>query len=457
MIDESIFREYDIRGIVPSQINELSIKSISHAVAKKCNDENIHELVLGRDGRLSGERILNLLSKELQSNGIDIVNIGIVTSPLLYFAAKKLPSKSGIMITGSHNPKNYNGFKIVINDVPISGLEILSLLSDKPINETNIGKEVYNKDIKDEYIQEVLSHSSKQPKKIKVVLDCGNGSAGEIAPKLIRSLGYEVIELFCEIDGNFPNHHPDPGKVENLQDLIQAVHENSADVGMAFDGDGDRLGVVTEKGEIIFPDQLMMIFAKDVLKKFPGKEIVFDVKCTNLLSNIIKESGGIPVMSPTGHFHIKNTLKQTNAPLAGEMSGHIFFNDKWHGFDDGHYSAFRLLEIMNDLNIPLSTILDQLPKAFSTPELNINVSEDKKFEIVKNFVDKAQFEGGTKVTIDGLRVDFDDGWGLIRASNTTPKLVLRFEAKTSSRLKEIKNMFLDQLKLIDETIQIDIS
>jgi len=457
MIDESIFREYDIRGIVPSQINELSIKSISHAVAKKCNDENIHELVLGRDGRLSGERILNLLSKELQSNGIDIVNIGIVTSPLLYFAAKKLPSKSGIMITGSHNPKNYNGFKIVINDVPISGLEILSLLSDKPINETNIGKEVYNKDVKEVYIQEVLSHSSKQPKKIKVVLDCGNGSAGEIAPKLIRSLGYEVIELFCEIDGNFPNHHPDPGKVENLQDLIQAVHENSADVGMAFDGDGDRLGVVTEKGEIIFPDQLMMIFAKDVLKKFPGKEIVFDVKCTNLLSNIIKESGGIPVMSPTGHFHIKNTLKQTNAPLAGEMSGHIFFNDKWHGFDDGHYSAFRLLEIMNDLNIPLSTILDQLPKAFSTPELNINVSEDKKFEIVKNFVDKAQFEGGTKVTIDGLRVDFDDGWGLIRASNTTPKLVLRFEAKTSSRLKEIKNMFLDQLKLIDETIQIDIS
>ena len=457
MIDESIFREYDIRGIVPSQINERSIKLISHAIAQKCNDENISELALGRDGRLSGEKILNLLSKELQSIGIDVVNIGIVTSPLLYFAAKKLPSKSGIMITGSHNPKNYNGFKIVINDMPISGLEILSLLSDKPTNKKNIGKEVYKKNLGDEYIQEVLSQSSESPKKIKVVLDCGNGSAGEIAPKLIRSLGYEVIEIFCEIDGNFPNHHPDPGKVENLQDLVQAVQENSADVGIAFDGDGDRLGVVTEKGEIIFPDQLMMIFTKDVLKNFPGKEIVFDVKCTNLLSNIIKESGGIPVMSPTGHFHIKNTLKQTNAPLAGEMSGHIFFNDKWHGFDDGHYSAFRLLEIMNDLNIPLSTILDQLPKAFSTPELNIDIEEEKKFEIVKNFVDKAQFEGGSKVTIDGLRVDFDDGWGLIRASNTTPKLVLRFEAKTPSRLKEIKNMFLDQLKLIDETIQIDIS
>ena len=457
MIDESIFREYDIRGIVPSQVNEASIRSISHAIAIKCNDENINELALGRDGRLSGKKILNLLSKELQSIGINVVNVGIVTSPLLYFAAKQLPSKSGIMITGSHNPKNYNGFKIVINDSPISGLEILNLLSNKSIRKKDAGKEVYKKNLMDEYIKEVLSQSVKKPKKIKVVLDCGNGSAGEIAPKLIRSLGYEVIELYCDIDGNFPNHHPDPGQVENLQDLIQAVKENSADVGIAFDGDGDRLGVVTEKGDIIFPDQLMMIFAKDVLKNHPGREIIFDVKCTNLLSNIINEAGGIAIMSPTGHFHIKNTLKKTNAPLAGEMSGHIFFNDQWHGFDDGHYSAFRLLEIMNSLDVPLSSILNQLPKAFSTPELNINVEEEKKFEIIKDFVNKAKFEGGSKVTIDGLRVDFDDGWGLIRASNTTPKLVLRFEAKTPSRLKEIKNIFLNQLKLIDETIQIDIS
>ena len=457
MIDESIFREYDIRGIVPSQVNEASIRSISHAIARKCIDENIDELVLGRDGRLSGEKILNLLSKELQSIGISIVNIGVVTSPLLYYAAKQLPSKSGIMITGSHNPKNYNGFKIVINDSPISGLEILSLLTDKSVRKTNTGKELFKNNLMDEYISEVLSQSDHKLKKIKVVLDCGNGSAGEIAPKLLRSLGYEVIELFCDIDGNFPNHHPDPGKVENLQDLIQAVKENSADVGIAFDGDGDRLGVVTEKGDIIFPDQLMMIFAKDVLKNLPGSEIVFDVKCTNLLGNIINEAGGIPLMSPTGHFHIKNTLNKTNAPLAGEMSGHIFFNDKWHGFDDGHYSAFRLLEIMSSLNLPLSSILNQLPKAYSTPELNINVEEEKKFKIVKDFVNKAQFEGGSKVTIDGLRVDFDDGWGLMRASNTTPKLVLRFEAQTPSRLNEIKNIFLDQLKLIDETIQIDIS
>ncbi len=457
MIDESIFREYDIRGIVPSQVNEASIKLISHAIARKCIDENIDELVLGRDGRLSGEKILNILSKELQSIGINIVNIGIVTSPLLYYAAKQLPSKSGIMITGSHNPKDYNGFKIIINDSPISGLEILSLLSDKPVSKTNTGKELFKKSLMDEYIREVLSQSTDKSEKIKVVIDCGNGSAGEIAPKLFRSLGCEVIELFCEIDGNFPNHHPDPGKVENLQDLINTVKENSADMGIAFDGDGDRLGVVTEKGEIIFPDQLMMIFAKDILKNYPGREIVFDVKCSNLLSNIIIEYGGIPLMSPTGHFHIKNTLKKTNAPLAGEMSGHIFFNDKWHGFDDGHYSAFRLLEIMNSLNMTLSSILNQLPKAYSTPELNINVEEEKKFKIVKEFVNKAQFEGGSKVTIDGLRVDFDDGWGLLRASNTTPKLVLRFEAETPSRLNDIKNIFLDQLKLIDETIQIDIS
>ena len=457
MIDESIFREYDIRGIVPSQLNETSISLISNAIAKKCNVENINELALGRDGRLSGEKILSLLSKELQSLGINVVNVGIVTSPLLYFAAKQLPSKSGIMITGSHNPKNYNGFKIVINDSPISGIEILNFLSNKPINKINTGKEIFKKNLMDEYIQEVLSQGLEKPKKLKVVIDCGNGSAGEIAPKLMRSLGYEVIELYCEIDGNFPNHHPDPGKMENLQDLIKAVTENSADAGIAFDGDGDRLGVVTEEGDIIFPDQLMMIFAKDVLKNYPGKEIVFDVKCTNLLSEIINEAGGIPLMSPTGHFHIKNALKKTNAPLAGEMSGHIFFNDQWYGFDDGHYSAFRLLEIMKKSDMPLSSMLNQLPKAHSTPELNLNVKEEEKFRVVEDFVNKAKFEGGSKVTIDGLRVDFEDGWGLIRASNTTPKLVLRFEAKTPSRLKEIKNMFLNQLKLIDETIHIDIS
>ena len=456
MIDESIFREYDIRGIVPEQINEFSIKAIASAIARKCSDERVNELALGRDGRLSGEDILKLLSKELQSRGINIVNVGIVTSPLLYFAAKKLTSKSGVMITGSHNPKNYNGFKIVINDLPVSGIEMLDLISNKP-DSKNIGFEIVKKDLMDEYIEEVKSQASKNSKKIKVVVDCGNGSAGEIAPKLMRALGHEVVELFCEIDGNFPNHHPDPGKVENLQDLIESVKEEEADLGIAFDGDGDRLGVVSNLGEIIYPDQLMMIFSRSVLQNSKAKEIVFDVKCTNLLAEIIKEAGGIPIMSPTGHFHIKNTIKKTNAPLAGEMSGHIFFNDAWYGFDDGHYSAFRLIEVIKNSASSLSTMFDQLPKAFSTPELNINVNEEKKFKIVEDFVSQSDFGEGKKITIDGLRVNFDDGWGLLRASNTTPKLVLRFEANSPERLNEIQNLFLNQLKKIDETINIEIS
>ena len=457
MIDESIFREYDIRGIVPNQINEDSIKAIAHAIANKCHDEKVNELALGRDGRLSGNEILLVLSKQLRLLGINIVNIGLVTSPLLYFAAKKLKSKSGVMITGSHNPKNYNGFKIVINDSPVSGTEILNLISNKRNHSKDSGSEIFKENLMDEYIAEVISQKTQNSKKIKVVVDCGNGSAGKIGPKLMRALGYEVVELFCEIDGNFPNHHPDPGKVENLQDLIKAVEKEGADIGIAFDGDGDRLGVISNLGEIIYPDQLMMIFSRAVLEKNKGREIVFDVKCTNLLAEIISEAGGMPVMSPTGHFHIKNTLKKTNAPLAGEMSGHIFFNDEWYGFDDGHYSAFRLIEIIKNSESSIGAIFDELPKAYSTPEININIDEDKKFQIVEDFVSQSEFREGEKITIDGLRVNFDDGWGLLRASNTTPKLVLRFEANSPERLNEIRNIFLNQLKIIDETIEIDIS
>ncbi|MBA4692796.1 MAG: phosphomannomutase/phosphoglucomutase [SAR86 cluster bacterium] len=457
MIDQSIFREYDIRGIVPTQINELSVKAIARAIAIKCNNEQVDEVALGRDGRLSGDNLLRSLSSELQSLGINVLNIGIVTSPLLYFAAKKIKSKSGIMITGSHNPKNYNGFKIVINDSPVSGIEIHNLISNELSNFKNVGSEIVKEDIMDEYINEVMSQASSDTNAMKIVLDCGNGSASEIAPKLIRSLGHQVIELFCKIDGNFPNHHPDPGKIENLQDLIKAVKSESADIGIAFDGDGDRLGVISSNGEIIYPDQLMMIFSKEVLKNNPGKEIVFDVKCTNLLSTIITDAGGIPMMSPTGHFHIKNTLKKTKAPLAGEMSGHIFFNDKWYGFDDAHYAAFRLIEIVKKSKSSFDNIVKDLPKAFSTPEMNLNVDENKKFQIVKNFIKKADFGSADKITIDGLRVNFEDGWGLLRASNTTPKLVLRFEANSSKRLNEIENMFLTQLKKIDETINIELS
>jgi len=457
MIDKSIFREYDIRGIVPNQINDLSVKAIARAIAIRCKNEQVDEVALGRDGRLSGDNLLRSLSSELQSLGINVLNIGIVTSPLLYFAAKKIKSKSGIMITGSHNPKNYNGFKIVINDSPVSGIEMHDLISNELTNFKNSGNEIVREDIMDEYINEVISQASLNTNPMKIVIDCGNGSASEIAPKLIRSLGHQVIELFCKIDGNFPNHHPDPGKIENLQDLIKAVKSESADIGIAFDGDGDRLGVVSNIGEIIYPDQLMMIFSKEVLKNNQGKEIVFDVKCTNLLNKIISDAGGIPKMSPTGHFHIKNTLKKTKSPLAGEMSGHIFFNDQWYGFDDAHYAAFRLIEILKKSKSSLDNLVKDLPKTFSTPEMNLNVDENKKFQIVEDFISKADFGTADKITIDGLRVNFEDGWGLLRASNTTPKLVLRFEANSPKRLNEIENMFLTQLKKIDETINIELS
>ena len=457
MIDQSIFREYDIRGIVPDQLNEKIIDEIAIAITKKCFLENINEIVLGRDGRLSGQTLLEALSSAFQKRGITVTNIGLVTSPLLYYAAKKHRSKSGVMITGSHNPKNYNGLKIVINDSPVSGIEMLGLLSSNLGEPRNAGVEFRKTNLMDEYIAEVSSQQNLQGKKFKIVVDCGNGAAGEIAPKLFKALGHEVVELFCDIDGEFPNHHPDPGKIENLQDLIKVVKSSKADLGVAFDGDGDRLGIITNLGEVILPDQLMMIFAEEVLTKRPNEKIIFDVKCSNLLEDIILKNNGIPVMSRTGHFHIKNALKKTGAPLAGEMSGHIFFNDTWYGFDDAHYSAFRLIEIMSDRNIALSEIYQNLPKSFSTPEININVSEERKFQIVKNFVANASFNGGKKITIDGLRVNFDDGWGLLRASNTTPKLVLRFEASSKKRLTEIQNLFLVELKLIDESMEIKLS
>ena len=457
MIDKSIFREYDIRGLVPSQLNEKIIKQIAHAIAKKCYEEGVNEISLGRDGRLSGETLLNTLSNELQKVGLNVINVGLVTSPLLYFAAKKTASKSGIMITGSHNPKNYNGLKIVINDAPVSGKEILGHISSDVPEARIRGQEYIKNNLIEGYIDAVLSQNPTNIKKLKIVLDCGNGVAGIIAPRLFKSLGHEVIELFCDVDGSFPNHHPDPSKIENLQDLIQKVKETKADLGIAFDGDGDRLGVITNKGKIIFPDQLLMLFAEDVLKSRPNEKIIFDVKCSKFLEEKILENQGIPIMSPTGHFHIKNILKETGAPLAGEMSGHIFFNDIWFGFDDGPYSAFRLIKILMKKRKTLDQIYQNLPSSFSTPEINIDVLEDEKFKIVNNFIKFARFDKGEKITIDGLRVNFEDGWGLLRASNTTPKLVLRFEAKSQKRLIEIQHLFLSQLKLIDESIEIKIS
>ena len=450
---ESIFREYDIRGTYPTEINENSIAKIGQAIALKCIEEGVSEICVGRDGRLSGKTLLEAMCKSLSESGIAVINIGLVTSPILYYAAKKNKSKSGVMITGSHNPKNDNGIKMVINDKPVSGTEILSLT--KYVKNINNKAQIINDtSVIDQYISEVTNKIKlHNPNRLKVVIDCGNGAAGAVAPELFKKLGCDVINLFSEVDGNFPNHHPDPGKLDNLKDLINTVKKEDADLGIAFDGDGDRVGLISGKGEIVFPDKIMMLFAKDILDKNKGGEIIFDVKCSNSLADIIKQNGGKPTMSPTGHFHIKNALRKTNALLAGEMSGHIFFNDTWYGFDDGHYAGVRILDLITRSNLSIEELVSQLPQSHSTPELNINVDDENKFLIIERFARECSLDGN-KVTIDGLRIEFENGWGLLRASNTTPKLVLRFEGNTKEALNSIKTDFLNELKRICPEIDV---
>jgi len=452
-ISKSIFRDYDIRGIYPDQINESVIQKIAKAISLKCFNEGVSEICVARDGRLSGKELLSALESSLSENGINVINTGVATTPLLYFAAKKSKFKSGVMITGSHNPKNYNGIKLIINDVPVSGVEIYNLINQNQDVSKNKGK-ITTKDFKEEYISEIKKNININ-KKIKVVIDCGNGASGCIAPKLYKALGCEVISLYDEIDGNFPNHHPDPSKPENLIDLINKVKESNADLGLAFDGDGDRVGVITNNGEIVFADKILMILSKDILSIKKGT-IIFDVKCTNSLPKLIKECGGNPIMYPTGHFNIKNGIKKHNPLLAGEMSGHIFFNDKWYGFDDGVYSGARVLELIIKKKKSISYLNRELPQLFSTPELNIEVSEESKFEIVKQFSTKCSLDG-EKVLIDGLRMNFKNGWGLLRASNTTPMLVLRFEGDTEESLIQIKNKFINELARICPDIDINLN
>ena len=452
-ISKSIFRDYDIRGIYPDQINESVIQKIAKAISLKCFNEGVSEICIARDGRLSGEELLSALESSLSENGINVINTGVATTPLLYFAAKKSKFKSGVMITGSHNPKNYNGIKLIINDVPVSGVEIYNLINQNQDVSKNKGK-ITTKDFKEEYISEIKKNININ-KKIKVVIDCGNGASGCIAPKLYKALGCEVISLYDEIDGNFPNHHPDPSKPENLIDLINKVKESNADLGLAFDGDGDRVGVITNNGEIVFADKILMILSKDILSIKKGT-IIFDVKCTDSLPKLVKECGGNPIMYPTGHFNIKNGIKKHNPLLAGEMSGHIFFNDKWYGFDDGVYSGARVLELIIKKKKSISNLNRELPQLFSTPELNIEVSEESKFEIVKQFSTKCSLDG-EKVLIDGLRMNFKNGWGLLRASNTTPMLVLRFEGDTEESLIQIKNKFINELARICPDIDINLN
>ena len=454
MIPESIFRENDIRGTYPEELNELVIKEIAKGIAKKCFQEDISSIVVARDGRLSGESLLATFCDAIAQYGIDVNNIGLATSPMLYFAAKKENSKSGVMITGSHNPKNYNGIKMVINDNSVSGSEILSLIkNDETLNDSSVGNIIYS-DIKEIYISEILKNIDTDISELKVVIDSGNGAAGFIAPELFKRLGCDVIELYSEVDGNFPNHHPDPGKLENLEDIISEVKNKNADIGFAFDGDGDRVGLITNLGDMIFPDKQMMLFSEDILKNKKGP-IVFDVKCSNHLSNLILKNGGTPIMAPTGHFHIKKAIKKNNALLGGEMSGHIFFNDKWYGFDDGPYAAVRAAEILAKSNKSISEIFRDFPESFSTPELNITVTDENKFEIIDRCMANSNIDGD-KILIDGLRVNFNDGWGLLRASNTTPKLVLRFEGDTEESMNRIQNEFISELSRICPEIDINL-
>ena len=446
-MNKNIFREYDIRGVYPIDLNEDIYFEIGNAIASKCNELSIDSIVLGRDGRLSGKSLMNALENSLINNGINIENIGIVTSPLLYYAAKKHSSKSGIMVTGSHNPKEYNGIKMIIDDEPVSGKEIFELIGT-PNNATIKGTASVNEDVIDNYIEEVKSKSIQSKDEIKVVIDCGNGAAGVIAPKLFTALGFNVVEIYSEVDGNFPNHHPDPSNPENLKDLSDKVLSEKANIGLAFDGDGDRLGVVDNKGKIIPQDKFLMLLAKDILKNSPQAKIIFDVKCTNRLKDVILGYGGEPIMSPTGHFHIKKMLRKTNAHLAGEMSGHIFFNDDWYGFDDAHYSGFRLIKILIENESELSELLAEFPDGFTTPEINLDVDEDKKFQIVDEFKKSASFENASVSILDGLRVEYEDGWGLLRASNTTPKLVLRFEGTSQKSLDDIIRKFNDEFQKV---------
>jgi phosphomannomutase len=436
----AIFKAYDIRGIVPSTLNEEVALGLGRAFGTAARAEGQTAVAVGRDGRLSGPAMSAALIQGLVEAGIEVIDVGMVTTPLLYFAASTL-CKSGIQVTGSHNPRDYNGFKMVLNGRAIYGEEIQSLRRTMEQESWQLasGGSVRRVDVLPAY-RERITGDVKLARPLKIVVDCGNGIAGATAPGIFRALGCEVIELFSEVDGNFPNHHPDPSKPENLRDLIAALQGSDAELGLAFDGDGDRLGIVTRDGVNIFPDRQMMLFAQDVLSRVPGGNILFDVKCTQRLAPAIAAAGGVPVMFKTGHSLIKARMKELDSPLGGEMSGHIFFKERWYGFDDGTYAGCRLLEILSRHADP-SAVLNALPTSFSTPELNVSCAEGEPHRLTAELQALAAgtFSEPAKVnTIDGLRVDWPDGFGLIRASNTTPVLVLRFEGHTEEALARIE-------------------
>ncbi len=450
-LSPSIFKAYDIRGVIDKTLDPSIAKLIGQSFGSAMREIGETVCVVGRDGRLSGPSLMAGLTEGLLSVGVDVIDLGVVATPMVYFGTnitiQGQQAKSGIMITGSHNPPDYNGFKMVLGGSAIYGEQIQGLRERIVAKKFTSGQGTRSEhNIFPEYLQRIVG-DVKLKRKIKIAVDCGNGVGGAFAGRLFRELGCEVEELFCEVDGTFPNHHPDPAHLENLQDLIKNLQTSDNELGLAFDGDADRLGVVTKNGQVIFPDRQMMLFAKDVLSRNPGAQIIYDVKCTRNLATYVKQQGGVPLMWKTGHSLVKAKLKETGAPLAGEMSGHIFFKDRWYGFDDGLYTGARLLEILSSEQDP-NTTLEQLPNAICTPELQMPCAEGEAFtlldkikaEVAKNA--QATFETAESVnTIDGVRVEYADGFGLARPSNTTPIVVMRFEADTQAAIERIQAEF----------------
>ncbi|MCB1607046.1 MAG: phosphomannomutase/phosphoglucomutase [Xanthomonadales bacterium] len=449
-VERSMFRAYDIRGIVDESLTESAAELIGQAIGSEIRDRGMGEVVVARDGRLSGPDLIAGLIEGLRSTGCDVIDIGAVPTPVLYFATHELNTGCGVMVTGSHNPPNYNGFKIMIGGETVAEERIQGLYAR--IAESRFVKDVpggvQQIDIVDRYIERIAGDLQVEFP-LKIVIDAGNGIAGAIAPRLFEEIGCEVTPLYCDVDGNFPNHHPDPSDPKNMRDLGMAVKQLEADLGIAFDGDGDRLGVITPQGEIVFADRLLMLFASDVLTRNPGATIIYDVKCTGRLAPIILTHGGSPVMWKTGHSLIKARMRELDAALAGEMSGHFFFKERWYGFDDGLYAGCRLLEILASSGQEADELFSTLPKGVSTPELKVETAEGEHYRFISRFVEKARLDGARITTIDGLRADWEDGWGLVRASNTTPSLVLRFDADDEPSLRRVQEAFREQILAID--------
>lgn len=446
---DTIFRAYDIRGIAAHQLTDEIVYQIGLAIGSEAVERGQQEMIVARDGRASSDAIAEALTRGLRDSGRNVIDIGLVPTPVLYFAAQQLGTQSGVVVTGSHNPAEYNGMKIVIGGKTLSGGAIAALKSRIQERRYSRGKGSYRvEQIDDRYIDYIVNDVAiAQP--LKLVIDAGNGATSLIAPRLFQELGCEVVPLYCEVDPTFPHHEPDPSIAANLADLVDAVREKGADVGIAFDGDGDRVAIVTASGEILPADRLLMLLAQDVVSRNPGADVIFDVKCSRNLNAVISSYGGRPIMWKSGHSFMKEKMAETNALLGGEFSGHIFFNERWFGFDDGMYAAARLIEILSTTDPNLDAQLALLPSSISTPEIRIDVDERAKFELIEQLAVRARFGEGKLTTLDGIRVDFPDGWGLVRASNTTPALTLRFEADDDAALDRIKNLFKDQLRAID--------